>query len=121
MDFKNELLNNMFDKRWHSINLYHFLHKLTSDEITNLLNDIEYHGHSCYSGRAGEYNININLLLLLPIFMKKKQIINNDYHCVMFWGWMDKVNYNMYEKKIEQLDLQMGVRYLKKYKRQVFI
>ncbi len=141
MDIKNDLLNNMFDERWNNINLYHFLNKLTGDEITKLMCGINCHGFGCYSSGTGKYNINIVLVLLLPIFMKKKQVLNNDYYYyIASWAWMDRVNYYMYEKKIEQLDLQMAVRNipkndytnynrnkelflnnLKKYKRHVFI
>lgn len=50
-----------------------FLNGLTRDEITDLIKEIEYYGYICYrDGKNGNEKI-FDMLLQLPVYMKKKE------------------------------------------------
>jgi hypothetical protein len=86
---KKELLDNLYDERWHYLNYYKFMKHLTPDEIIILTTDIANMGYHAYF-YGDDYIFNPNLLLFLSIFIKKRKVINHDYYgAIRYWAEFD--------------------------------
>jgi hypothetical protein len=106
MEFKNELLNDMFDEHWNSINLYHFLNNLTSEELIRLTWHIENMGYyAYYYGDA--YVFNPQLLYMISIITKKKKFINDNYYMAIRY-FVEMIN----ETDIKTKDINMLISLL---------
>ena len=97
MDFKDDLLNDMFDERWYSINIYHFLNNLTSDELILLTGQISMMAYFAYFYGA-KYIFNPQLLYMISIITKKKKIINDNYYMAIRY-FVEMVNENDIKRK----------------------
>lgn len=101
MDFRNELLNNLSDNRWDSVNLYNFLNSLTSDEVLLLTDQIGMKGYNMYYW-GKKYIFNPQLLYLISIITKKKKIINDNYYMAIRY-FVEMIN----ENDIKKDDIEM--------------
>lgn len=106
MDFKNELLNDMFDERWDSINLYHFLNNLTSDELILLTVHIQAMSYYAYYW-GKKYRFNPQLLYMISIITKKKKIRNDHYYMAIRY-FVEMIN----ETDIKTKDINMLISLL---------
>lgn len=97
MDFKDDLLNDMFDERWYNINIYHFLNNLTSDEVLLLTDQIRMMAYFAYFYGA-KYIFNPQLLYMISIITKKKKIINDNYYMAIRY-FVEMVNENDIKRK----------------------
>ena len=106
MEFKNELLNNMFDERWGSINIYHYLDKLTGDELILLTEKIQAMGYNKYYWDE-KYIFNPQLLYMISIITKKKKIINDHYYMAIRY-FVEIIN----ETDVKRKDIDMLINVL---------
>ncbi len=107
MDFKNELLNDLSDNRWDSVNLYNFLNSLTSDEVLLLTDQIRMKGYNKYYW-GEKYIFNPQLLYMISIMTKKKKIINDKYYMAIRY-FVEMINEN--DIKTKDIDILTDVLY----------
>lgn len=95
-------------------NVKHFLNGLTCDEIIELIKEIEYYGYICYRDCKNGNEKIFDMLLQLPVYMKKTHAPNDYYYALKFADSINEDKLIEHMDTLNQLDMQMGERNIRK-------